>query len=515
MVYTNFISGGSMGKKVKIGLIVFLVAIIAALSACLYYKKIVPFKHGIYWYTAEDITLNIEEDEIEKLDYFPNLKTVDLRESECFRAIANYADTHPNVDVKYTVILPDNITYDADTKLLDLTKLNEKETFDAGKDYLKYMANVETVSLNLKDWSVASLNEFQDTYKDVKLDGTFTIQDTEIPLDTNDVDISSFDEEARNTFVELVPTLVNLEHVNFGKEEDGHTLLSFVHDFQEENSDLNVDYQFNAFGKDIDYHATELDFNHITMYDQGEEVRELLENMPSVNYLDMDFCDVDNEHMAAIRDDYPDIDVVWRVWFGTNYSVRTDVEKILASAPYLGGELLPGNTEGLYYCTKVKYLDIGHNEHLGDVSFVKNMPDLEVLIIMYDAITDISPLASCKHLEFLEIFTNGISDISPLSDLKELKHLNMCYNWGIRDLSPIYDLDLERLWVGTTTSIPYYQIQEYQQLHPNCLINNTCGDPHTNWRWGTERYALLQQQLGYLELDYQIPANDPLYYPHD
>ena len=219
-----------MGKKVKIGLIVFLIAIIASLSACLYYKKIIPFKHGIYLYTAEDITLNIEEDEIEKLDYFPNLKTADLRESECFREIANYIDTHPNVDVKYTVILPDNITYDDNSHSLDLTKLNEKETFDAGEDYLKYMPNVETVDLNLKDWSTISLGEFKEKYADKTLSGVFTVEDVDIPLDTTDVDASSFDEEARNTFTELVPSLANLEHVNFGKEEDGHTLLPFVHD---------------------------------------------------------------------------------------------------------------------------------------------------------------------------------------------------------------------------------------------------------------------------------------------
>ncbi|MBQ6903153.1 MAG: leucine-rich repeat domain-containing protein, partial [Lachnospiraceae bacterium] len=263
-------------------------------------------------------------------------------------------------------------------------------------------------------------------------------------------------------------------------------------------------------------HADKLDFNHIEMDDQGKEVREILSCMPDVTFLDMDFCGVDDEHMAKIRDDFPNVKVVWRIWFGTNYSVRTDVEKILASAPQVGGMLTPETTKSLIYCTDLKYLDIGHNEGLKDLYFVRYMPKLEVLICMWGSITDISPLADCPHLEFLEIFTNNITDISPLKDLHELKHLNMCWNLGLTDLSPIYGLtQLERLWIGTTTGIPRDQIEKFKEMAPDCEVNDWCGDPHTNWRWGTERYALLQEQFGYVNYEYEFYWRDPLYYPHD
>lgn len=32
------------------------------------------------------------------------------------------------------------------------------------------------------------------------------------------------------------------------------------------------------------------------------------------------------------------------------------------------------------YCEGVKYMDIGHNEYLTDLSFVSGMPNLEVMI---------------------------------------------------------------------------------------------------------------------------------------
>ncbi len=510
-----------MGKEMKAGkikkilFIVFIFAIISTLSFFIYSKKLVPFQNALYWYTTDSVTIEIQEDELEKLEYFPNLKYADLRKSTCYKQIVEFAKKHPNIDVLYTVPLPEDIVFDESSKHLDFSRLNEKETLSAIDDYLVYMPNVRSVSLNLDNWSIDNLNEFHEKYKTVTVDGTFQIGDLSIPLDITDIDVSKLNAEELDMFFELAPYLENLNHIDFGKE-DGHSLLPTVSAFDKAHNNINVDYTFTAFGKEIDYHASSLDFNHIEMSDQGKEVRNLLDNMPSVTYLDMDFCGVDDKHMAKIRDDYPNIEVVWRIWFGTNYSVRTDVEKILASAPNLGGELTPENTQSLNYCTKVKYLDIGHNNYLRDISFVKNMPDLEVLIVMMGNITDISPIASCKHMEFLEIFTNQITDLSPLSNLKELKHLNICYNGALSDLSPVYNLtQLERLWIGSTTSITYDQVQHFQQLAPNCLVNFTCVDPHDGWRWGTERYALLQKQLGYLEYDYQIPENDPLYYPHE
>ena len=93
-----------------------------------------------------------------------------------------------------------------------------------------------------------------------------------------------------------------------------------------------------------------------------------------------------------------------------------------------------------------------------------------------------------------------------------MKHLNLCWNPRLSNLQPIYSLtQLERLWIGIHTSIPAYQIDEFQALAPNCIINRTCSDPHTNWRWGNPRYELLKEQLGYTDLDYQLYYNDPLY----
>ena len=89
-----------------------------------------------------------------------------------------------------------------------------------------------------------------------------------------------------------------------------------------------------------------------------------------------------------------------------------------------------------------------------------------------------------------------------VDELSELKHLNICWNRKLADISPIYGLDLERLWIGCLTQVPKEQIDKYRELHPDCIVNDEVLDSHTDWRWDKDRnyyprYALLRQQLGY------------------
>ena len=129
--------------------------------------------------------------------------------------------------------------------------------------------------------------------------------------------------------------------------------------------------------------------------------------------------------------------------------------------------------EQLQYCTKVRYLDLGHNEGITDFSFIRNMPDLEVVIISMTGISDLSPFTECHNLLYMEAGNTRIGDLSPLAECKTLKHLNIGTNANIRDISPLYDLDLKRLWIGSYTPVPGDQVAEMQERHPSCIINTS------------------------------------------
>ena len=355
---------------------------------------------------------------------------------------------------------------------------------------------------------------------------------TLLPADTREVDLTEVPTAENLLPLVLLP---ELETVELGSCEDA----------AESNMDWEAlaaaeaacpqaefHYAFRLYKKSFDLQSTEMDLNHITMTDEGALVKKVALCMPQLSLLDMDFCEVSDEAMADIRDSLPNTEVIWRIWFGNGkrngYSVRTDVTRILASNPDKAGELTPENTRSLQYCTKVKYLDLGHNDQMTDISFVRYMPDLEVAVLAMGGFSDLSPLADCPKLEYLEIQTSAASDLRPLAGLTNLRHLNIAYIFSLTDITPLYNLtNLERLWIGAYDPVPMEQIEEMQRRAPNCEIDYTTTNPTGgNWRYvGTDkeghgilhpRYALLHEQFEYGRAPYcySYLANDPLYYPH-
>ena len=350
------------------------------------------------------------------------------------------------------------------------------------------------------------------------------------------LDLSTVSHDKVQETAELLASMPNLEEVELGTQADreGESALTFedIEILMDAAPQADFNYQFSLFDRTVNLSDEELDLNHIKMHDEGELVRQSVSCMKHLRYLCMDTCNVSNESMEKIRDDFPDVDVVWRIWFGKTYSVRTDVEKILASKPSQGGVLYDSKLEVLKYCTKVKYLDLGHNDVITDISFVNYMPDLEVCILAMNKLGDISPLSNCKKLEYLELFySDGLTDLSPLSEHENLRHLNigMCNN--LKDISPLYDLDLDRLYIGCITPIPAEQIEKYRELHPDCDIDDYSWDTSIgSWRYTTDfdddpeylacdyyrqgmhpRFALLREQFGYDSLAYSFMWLDPNY----
>ncbi|MBQ8076085.1 MAG: hypothetical protein IJ237_08885 [Oscillospiraceae bacterium] len=349
----------------------------------------------------------------------------------------------------------------------------------------------------------------------VKEEKTLVVQELEVSPEDDFLDLTGLTSSEVPAAIDVIRQLPLLDTVELGNDTLSKLTWEEISALQEAAPNAEFLYSFTLYGKTFTLSDETMDLNHIPIDDNGALVRQVIGCMPHLQVLDMDTCGVDNEHMARLRDAFPNIKVIWRIWFGTNYTVRTDVKKILASMPSVGGDLTPENTRTLKYCTEVKYLDVGHNEILRDISFAAYMPDLEVAIFAMLNFTDLTPLANCTKLEYLEIQTNKIADLSPLKNLTGLHHLNLGFNTDIHDLSPLYGLtNLERLWIGKFTSIPQAQVDEMQRLVPNCVIDVEATDPHAGWRYGNERYELLVKQFGYDTQDYAFPWKDPLFLPH-
>lgn len=345
--------------------------------------------------------------------------------------------------------------------------------------------------------------------------------------DAAEIDLSGYGEADLEMLLAVKPYLTSLERIELGSEEISPVPWEEIYELEQAFPGIEIGYTFDMYGKTFHLSDSKMDLNHREVDDQGEYIREVIRCMPNLTFLDLDSCEIDSEHCAAIRDDFPGIEVVWRIWFGHRYTVRTDVERILASKPSAYGDLKSSNMHDLMYCTKVKYLDLGHNDTLDRIDFCAYMPDLEVAIIaMTFRVSDLTPLTNCTKLEFLELQSNEITDLRPLSGLYDLEYLNLVQNFELNDITPLFGLKkLKKLYLGCTDPVPKMQVEAFRSLMPNCAINTISFDPHEgDWRYDfsreshtSERYDLLKEQFGYNgeASPYSVAENDPLFYPHD
>ena len=309
-----------------------------------------------------------------------------------------------------------------------------------------------------------------------------------------------------------------LQSISLGDETLSSLSWDIIVMLHEAAPEAVLDYGFTLYEKEFNLSDENMDIKWIQIDDEGALVKQISSCMVNLRYLDMDSCGVSNEAMVEIRDSLPQAEVVWRIWFGEWYTARTNVEKILASMPGKGGDLTRDNVMDLQYCTKLKYLDLGHNNLLDTIEFIRSMPELEVFIIGMTAVEDFSPVADCPKLEYVEAMTTRLHDVTPFANLKNLRHLNICYNFALRDISPLYGLsELERLYIGWHCPVDPMQVEQMRKAAPNCIVNNTTDDPtEEEWRYAYgdkhPRYALLRQQFGYKEWDFAYIWNDPLYY---
>ena len=338
------------------------------------------------------------------------------------------------------------------------------------------------------------------------------------------VDLTGITEADVSAVCGALKAMAGPETITIGSEEETPLRWESLGAIHDAAPGAVIDYAFRIFDRDFNLSDEMMDLKYIPMDDEGALVGAVARCMTNLKTLDMDSCRVSNEAMARLRDSLPNTEVIWRVNFAQYYTARTNVTRILASMPGKAGELVHNNVMNLKYCTKVKYLDLGHNNYLNTIEFCRYMPDLEVLIVGMTAVEDFSPLADCPKLEYLEAMTSRIHDLTPLSGLQNLRHLNICYDFAVTDITPLYGLTgLERLWIGMHDPVPPEQVARFKELVPGCKVNTTTPDPTEEyWRFADHgdamgnpvydpRYALLREQFGYTEGDFAFTWNDPLY----
>ena len=365
------------------------------------------------------------------------------------------------------------------------------------------LAALKIITLGRTDADWQTIDALQAAYPEAELRYAVCLAGHWYPRTMKRVDLSAMDPSLIPEAVLLLRHLPELEEVIL-TAEDGSSTFDFE-DYKAllaEVPEVRIHYGFELFNRTVWTDKESLKYRKESIGDDGvEQLRAVLPWLPRLRYLSLDRCDIENETMEQLRDDFPEVKIVWRVWFG-GFNCMTDAEKIWAI-----GSLYDEDAEVLKYCTDVKYIDVGHNA-LTNCDFLAYMPKVEVVILAINPLRDISGIANCTELEYLEIGQSTISDISPLRNCTKLKHLEASES-QITDISPVMNIDMERFHLMYSYgAVPQGQFDLYQLLHPNCscdFSNRTGWDCYfcSDWRYTdggsvyAERYALLREQIGY------------------
>lgn len=206
---------------------------------------------------------------------------------------------------------------------------------------------------------------------------------------------------------------------------------------------------------------------------------------PKLKKLELHDCSLSNEQIAAIRDRYPSVEVVWTVRFN-RWEVRTDA--VAFSTQQSGNNTNRQKTSDvqvLRYCRDLIALDLGHND-ISDLAWIEELQNLQVLILADNRrIKDVTSLGTLSKLKYLELFLTGVEDISPLANLSELLDVNLCYA-HIHDVTPLLSCTkLERIWLGEKVAeqIGKEGVQSLETAFPDAEFDFvSAGSTKRGWR---------------------------------
>lgn len=234
---------------------------------------------------------------------------------------------------------------------------------------------------------------------------------------------------------------------------------------------------------------TTLCFNDMIIEDKAQFVIDLTQFF-QLERCEMCNCNYTNEEMEQLMNVFPNTKFVWIVHCA-KWSIRTDAVSFSTMfVDYGWGPETSKDFEPLKYCTDLEALDIGHKS-CTDISFIKDLKKLKILILAINKITDISPLEELTNVTYLELFLNNIEDLTPLEKLTNIEYLNLCHNRKLGEIEPILHFPkLKKLWISNCNLTPD-EIARIRAAYPNAWLEfNVYESVEAGWREGKVYYPM-------------------------
>lgn len=396
----------------------------------------VPFQDSRYDCTSQELTVSsLSQSDIDMLVYFPLLKTVNAQSCTNYDTLKALYEQRPDLEVNYTVPVA-GINYTPDTQKVTLNTLSREDI--QLMEYLPRLTQVDGTAC--REFSL--LRELEQTHPQWQVSYLTSIAGTEISPSTRELTLSGAAYQELSVGLSAMPELQSLTIYN--PNASGEELNRL----RSEYPNVNIHWTIEVFGQSFPDDATELDISNQSVGSVAQ-AKEIASKFPNLTKLIVDSTGIDNEEMAAYREEVrSQYKVVWTVIFTPKCKARTDETWFM---PIQQGEyyFAEENVYNLRYCEDMVCIDIGHST-VKTIDFASYMPHLKYLILAWTCVEDISPLANCKELVYLELDHCVIHDYTPLQQCTALEDLNINDNdWPV-SIEPLLSMTwLKNLWVPT------------------------------------------------------------------
>lgn len=403
----------------------------------------VPFQGGVVTNDTQELTItSLTEEDVLRLDYLENLKTVDATQCTDYAQLAALRERRPEVEVNYLVHISE-VGFDQDANRVELDSITPEEM-----ELLQYLPELSQVVV-LGTENTQNIDRLQSYCADKGIEFCLSIGGEMIRDEAAAVTLTGVTDEELN----LLPFLTRMKELHI---IDPAAAPETVFALQENLKNVDVTWEVTVAGIGIPHTQTEVDLTQVEVTDLGE-VEQKMAYLPDLVTVTFGVCGIDepkwgnskskltaspieNEDMAAYRDRVrEDYKVVWTLRLGPSIALRSDADNFMPN--HFGVGQLPDNyAYNLRYCEEMVCLDVGHMT-LTDISFVEFMPNLKYLILAWTEVQYIEPIRTCKNLVFLELDNSCIRDLSPLVGCTALEDLNLGNTFC--DVTPI----LEMTWL--------------------------------------------------------------------
>lgn len=417
-------------------------------------------------------------EDVEKLDYFPELKSVDGWDCPDYPQLAQLQKRHPECKVFYNVPIAD-INYDCDVTELSLADVDVGEL----EEKLQYLPNVSTLHLKGKLPQMDQVQAMLKKYPKIALSWQIDLEDAVLDIGATTLNLAGFPVEDVDYIVNLIPYLPALENVDLtdcGLPET--EMLSLVKKYPQ------IQFLFDvAVGPVVvrsDVQKIDLS-GHII--EDLEAVEQKLGLFPNLERVEMCECGIPSQQMDEMSQRNPDIRFVWTVNLG-GLKVRTDATYFIPTKYDV--EVSDRDLEELRYCVDMIGVDVGHMKNVTHCKWAAYMPNLKYLILADSHVSDLTPLTGLENLVFLELFLSWVRDLTPLQTCTALEDLNLCYTYG--NPEPLTKVtSLKRLWwSGNWTARARYG-DILREALPDCEINfHSSSSTGEGWRTGKHYYDM-------------------------